>query len=204
MELFGRRNFTCDCGTTRLPATSPCVLRIDPATGVKGPVHSQQPAKGNTYNRNFHNRFCGCGEIYNAEEQKGTMFQCYGLATEQDGGCGEDWWHPECVLGLERGKVEGGKSEDTSDSTLVNSTSAPADEETDDSGPPLPSGFPPEDDFETFICYKCLDVNPWLKSYAGTPGFLDPVFKAKPLTSATATMSMENKLDSGNRGIHEE
>lgn len=40
-ELVARRNFTCDCGTSRVPATSPCTLRIDPVTGMKGPVHSQ-------------------------------------------------------------------------------------------------------------------------------------------------------------------
>lgn len=195
VELFGRRNFTCDCGTTRLPATAPCTLRIDPATGVKGPVHSQAPAEGNTYNRNFQNRFCGCGEIYNASEQKGTMFQCYGLATEQDGGCGEDWWHPECVVGL--GREVGGKEQpdEILDATLVNSASAADEDEIADSGPPLPPGFPPEDDFETFICYKCLEVNPWLKPYAGTMGFLGPVFKAAHSTCPSTSLGKESSPD---------
>ena len=129
------------------------MLRIDPATGVKGPVHSQTPAEGNTYNRNFYNRFCGCGEIYNADEEKGTMFQCYGLATEKDGGCGEDWWHPECVLGLGRGKESNANPAEVLDRTLVNSASVPDndDEETAEAGPPLPPGFPAEDHFENYI-----------------------------------------------------
>jgi E3 ubiquitin-protein ligase UBR7 len=32
--------------------------------------------------------------------QKGTMFQCLGLGTTENGGCGEDWWHPGCIVGL--------------------------------------------------------------------------------------------------------
>lgn len=167
---------------------------MNPVTGVKGSVHSQAPAEGNTYNRNFYNRFCGCGEIYNAHEQKGTMFQCYGLATEQDGGCGEDWWHPECVLGLERGKGESRLSEQPADPTFVSASAAPNDndndnEENDESGPPLPLGFPAEEDFETFICYKCINVNPWLRPYAGTKGFLAPVFKATHKAHLTTSLS---------------
>ncbi|KAL8822244.1 MAG: hypothetical protein Q9191_007017 [Dirinaria sp. TL-2023a] len=171
VELFNRRNFTCDCGTTRLPPDSPCTLRIDPATGLKGPVHSQPAAEGNTYNQNFRNRFCGCGEIYNAQEEKGTMFQCLGLATEADGGCGEDWWHPECVMGLGRG----GTKDATSQPTSETNESHAEEEEADDR--PLPPGFPDEDAFETFICYKCVDANPWIRRYAGTSGFLPPVYR---------------------------
>ena len=171
VELFNRRDFTCDCGTTRLPATSPCTLRIDPATGIRGPVRSQAPAEGNTYNQNCRNRFCACGEIYNAHEEKGTMFQCLGLAHEAEGGCGEDWWHPECVTGLGRGrtKVKTHENEDAKQETTR--------EEDVDEGQPLPPGFPGEDTFETFICYKCVEANPWIKRYAGTTGFLPLVHK---------------------------
>ncbi|EFQ98472.1 metaphase-anaphase transition protein mlo2 [Nannizzia gypsea CBS 118893] len=154
VELFTKRDFTCDCGTKRLPSTSPCTLRADPATGEKG-VHSEDPTTGNKYNQNFRNRFCGCGDTYDPAKEKGTMFQCLGIGTVENGGCGEDWWHPECLRGLPR----------------VASTDKEEDED-----PPLPPGFPDEDDFETFICYKCLDSNPWIKRYAGTPGFLPPVY----------------------------
>ena len=187
VELFNRRNFTCDCGTTRLPSTSPCTLRIDPTTGMKGPVHSQTPAGGNTYNQNSQNRFCGCKELYDAEEEKGTMFQCLGLASEKDGGCGEDWWHPECVMGLGRGwnraqtqtKQEKHAEIDGADDA--------------DSDHPLPTGFPHEDSFDTFVCYKCVDVNPWIKQYAGTAGFLPPVYQTKSEGTAKGPQEYEEE-----------
>ncbi|KAL4977697.1 putative zinc finger in N-recognin-domain-containing protein [Aspergillus desertorum] len=169
VELFNKRNFACDCGTSRIASSAPCTLRSDPDTGAKG-VRLERPHPGNRYNRNFQNKFCGCGEDYNAHEEKGTMFQCLGLGTTESGGCGEDWWHPECLIGLSRdwyrnsdkkGNTENGESEQ--------------DDDMDEA--PLPPGFPAEDDFETFICYKCVESNPWLKQYAGTPGFLPPVFK---------------------------
>ena len=170
VELFNRRNFTCDCGTTRLLATSPCTLRIDSATGMKGPVHSQAPADGNSYNQNCKNRFCGCGEVYNAEEEKGTMFQCLGLASEEDGGCGEDWWHPECVTGHGRGWAKE-KAQAKEDAIKLSSEVEDA-----DSSHLSPPDFPEEDSFDTFICYKCVGANPWIKRYAGSVGFLPPVF----------------------------
>ncbi|KAL8997980.1 MAG: hypothetical protein Q9188_006198 [Gyalolechia gomerana] len=185
VELFNRRNFTCDCGTTRLPSTSPCTLRIDPKTGVKGPVHSEPAAQENTYNQNFRNRFCGCGEIYNAHTEKGTMFQCLGLAGESEGGCGEDWWHPECVLGLgrswkqqEKAPALNGQASSPVAGTMIDENQQEVNEHEE-----LPPGFPQEDDFETFICYKCVDANPWMKQYAGSTGFLPPVLRISATSS---------------------
>ncbi|KAL4865056.1 hypothetical protein BDV12DRAFT_200518 [Aspergillus spectabilis] len=168
VELFTKRNFVCDCGTTRIASTS-CTLRIDPKTGAKG-VQSEEPHAGNHYNGNFQNRFCGCGEDYNAHEEKGTMFQCLGLGTVETGGCGEDWWHPECLISLPRDWYKNSKKENDAENGTSN-------EQDDDDEIPLPPGFPAEDDFETFLCYKCVESNPWLKKYAGTPGFLPPLFK---------------------------
>ncbi|KAL8997394.1 MAG: hypothetical protein Q9169_003325 [Polycauliona sp. 2 TL-2023] len=213
VELFNRRNFTCDCGTTRLPAASPCTLRIDPTTGIKGPVHSQPAAEGNTYNQNFRNRFCGCGELYNAHTEKGTMFQCLGLAGEKDGGCGEDWWHPECVLGLERGSTRVNKTKPLAELTHDALSSGPESnpdrpEDGDhDEEEELPPGFPAEEDFETFICYKCVEANAWIKRYASSTGFLPSVLKAdrskprepskldesEPSTGATVTITPEQE-----------
>ncbi|MCJ1391978.1 hypothetical protein MMC18_004845 [Xylographa bjoerkii] len=173
VELFNKRNFTCDCGTTRLPVTSPCMLRIDPRTGTKGPVHSQLPAQGNNYNQNFRNRFCGCGELYDPHKQKGTMYQCLGLATEAEGGCDEDWWHPECLLGLPRDwyalghNVAHGERGNSSDQSTV--ASLEPDTEQDH---PIPSGFPDEDQFEALICYKCVGTSPWVKRYANAEEFV--------------------------------
>ncbi|KAK5452420.1 hypothetical protein LTS15_007486 [Exophiala xenobiotica] len=164
VELFSRRNFVCDCGTKRLPSTSSCRLRSDPDTGNRG-VHSQEPAPNNHYNHNFQNRFCACGEEYDPETEKGTMFQCLGLGTVETGGCGEDWYHPECLLGLGR------------DWYKVAQTEQKKEDESEPPSHPVPPGFPNEDDFEHLLCYKCVDSNPWIKQYAGTPGFLKPLYR---------------------------
>ena len=181
VELFNRRNFTCDCGTTRLPSTSPCTLRIHPETGTKAPVHSQTPAPGNSYNQNFRNRFCGCGELYDPHKEKGTMFQCLGLASEADGGCGEDWWHPECIMGLERKTQE--KGAETAENGVEN-----------DEHRSLPAGFPDEDAFETFICYKCVHAHPWIKAYAGTSGFL-PAIPRRGVADKQKAAVMSEQID---------
>lgn len=55
------------------------------ATGLKGDVHDEEAVKSNRYNQNFRNRFCGCAQLYDATLEKGTMFQCLGLATEEEG-----------------------------------------------------------------------------------------------------------------------
>ena len=208
VELFNKRNFTCDCGTTRLPATAPCKLRISSETNTKGGVHSEAPDSNNKYNQNFQNHFCGCECDYDPFMQKGTMFQCLGLGTTETGGCGEDWWHPGCVVGLgpdwfeassqkgtpKKPKMDGLLSSITEVAETVveaptpdgsqnqnggtaSSTHAEEEKEDEDDDVPLPPGFPAEDDFEGFICYKCVDANPWIKKYAGASGFLAPVFR---------------------------
>ena len=103
VELFTKRNFVCDCGTSRMSNSgTPCSLRHNATTGSKGGVTGEEARQGNKYNQNFEGKFCGCGDEYDPEKEKGTMFQCLGLGTVEDGGCGEDWWHPECLLGLPR------------------------------------------------------------------------------------------------------
>ncbi|GAB7357109.1 hypothetical protein MBLNU459_g7913t1 [Dothideomycetes sp. NU459] len=166
VELFTKRSFVCDCGTSRIASSAPCALRLDPTTGEKGAVAGEAPDKDNTYNHNFAGRFCACADEYDPAKEKGTMFQCLGLGTVDQRGCAEDWWHPECIMGLPRTLPATGDGD---------AASAP---EQDDI--PLPPGFPPEDDFDHFICYKCVQANPWLKQYAGTPGFLDPVPYGRP------------------------
>ncbi|KUI55466.1 Protein mlo2 [Cytospora mali] len=185
VEIFAKRNFTCDCGTTRLPATSPCSLRLNPTTSTKGGVHSEEPAPDNKYNQNFRNRFCVCECDYDPFQQKGTMYQCLGLGTHETGGCGEDWYHPGCVMGLGSKwyeKTEGKKVQKNviSEADGLPAISEEAEATVQDGGDedeetPNPPGFPLDDDFETFICFKCVEANPWIKRYAGTPGFLLPV-----------------------------
>ncbi|KAK5048027.1 hypothetical protein LTR84_006217 [Exophiala bonariae] len=166
VELFNRRDFVCDCGTTRIQSGEPCTLRSDPSTGSRG-VSGQQASPGNHYNQNYQNRFCACGEEYDAHTEKGTMFQCLGLGTVETGGCGEDWYHPECLMGLSRDwhqaiQTQEGEKEATEEEISH----------------PVPPGFPGEEDFESLICYKCVESNPWIKQYASSPGFLKPVFKS--------------------------
>ncbi|KAI5280686.1 putative E3 ubiquitin-protein ligase ubr7, partial [Ascosphaera aggregata] len=73
----------------------------------------------------------------------------------------------------------------------ADATTRPARDDTneDDDEIPLPEGFPGEDDFEAFICYRCVDANPWLKAYAGSPGFLPPVYKLDAPTAPAEPLS---------------
>ncbi|KAI0973919.1 hypothetical protein F4678DRAFT_391450 [Xylaria arbuscula] len=196
VELFHKRNFTCDCGTTRFAPTQPCTLRINPATNTRGDVHSEQPDPNNKYNQNFRNRFCSCSEDYCAKEQKGTMFQCLGLGTHETGGCGEDWYHPGCLVGQGSRWYEKLSKQTVprpaSSTTLAPISEDPAQETGNGQQPsstetvdydedvPSPDGFPGEEDFAALLCYKCVEAYPWIKRYAGAPGFLPPVFLQKP------------------------
>ncbi|PHH77255.1 hypothetical protein CDD80_785 [Ophiocordyceps camponoti-rufipedis] len=198
VEIFLKRNFTCDCGTTRIPLTSPCTLRTNHETKTKGGVHSEEPG-ANKYNQNFRNRFCSCEGDYDPFQQKGTMFQCLGLGTPDTGGCGEDWYHPGCLVGLgpkwfekmdgyNKAKpskapanggalatiAEDGEQQEGKEMAPAGENDEQVDDEDED--PPMPPGFPGEDDFEGFLCYKCVDSNPWIKQYAGTGAFLPAVF----------------------------
>jgi len=105
----------------------------------------------------------------------------------ESGGCGEDWWHPECLLGLPREEKQANPEQVTTENEAGDGVAAIAEEAQDvtvaeqahaqdDTEPPLPAGFPEEDSFDHFICYKCVESNPWIKRYAGTAGFLPAVF----------------------------
>ncbi|OBU00790.1 hypothetical protein VE01_01216 [Pseudogymnoascus verrucosus] len=195
VELFYKRNFVCDCGTTRLPSTAPCTLRINSETGQKGGVVNEPCEEKNEYNQNFRNRFCGCECDYDAESQKGVMYQCLGLGPARNGGCGEDWYHTTCVVGLDPSWHDEAmkKKAALAESTVGNdqgSTTAIVEADGDaidiEDGMPTPPGFPHADDFAGFICYKCVEANPWIKAYAGTEGFLPPVFKRSGAPSPQA------------------
>lgn len=123
VELFTKRNFVCDCGTTRMlnVDNGACKLRLKskaeetsfrPRTGsVSGPIRRTSsslslsgldllpediPASANNYNHNFKGLFCSCNKPYNPLD--GNMIQCY-FGFE----CGEDWFHEECILGYKQG-----------------------------------------------------------------------------------------------------
>ncbi|PNY25267.1 Protein mlo2 [Tolypocladium capitatum] len=216
VEIFQKRNFTCDCGTTRIPSTSPCALRTNEQTNTKGGVHSEEPDANNKYNQNFRNRFCGCECDYDPFQQKGTMFQCLGLGTQDIGGCGEDWYHPGCLVGMGPQwfeKMDGHEAKQPNGATNGHALAAivegneeqqegqdTAEQAVDDEDePPMPPGFPEEDDFEGFLCHKCVEANPWIKRYAGTSGFLPAVFleqaESAPKPKADETTSKKRKAD---------
>ena len=152
------------------------------------------------------------------------MFQCLGLGTAETNGCGEDWWHPGCVVGLgpdwfdtmsqgvssRKTKTSGllepitevtesavddssaiAKEGQANEPNIPTETAEPTDDDDDDQ--PLPPGFPNEDDFEGFICYKCVDANPWIKRYAATPGFLAPVFRRSSAPSPERGIAQKSK-----------
>jgi E3 ubiquitin-protein ligase UBR7 len=108
------------------------------------------------------------------------MFQCLGLGTVADGGCGEDWYHPECIMGLQRKHVPADEPIVEAASVEPVSNGANGDERHDEEDDGLPPSFPKEDDFEHFLCYKCVDAFPWIKRYAGADGFLLPVPHSQP------------------------
>jgi E3 ubiquitin-protein ligase UBR7 len=206
VELFNKRNFVCDCGTTRLPSTSPCRLRLNSVSNLKGGLASEPAEPNNKYNQNFRNRFCGCECDYDPHQQKGTMFQCLGLGTVEEGGCGEDWYHPGCIVGLGPNWYENqpptkkayiGNALETImevSSAVVEGHEHETDNHVEDDNDDVPPpGFPNEDEFEGFICYKCVNANPWIKRYASTKGFLEPVFKRS--TAPSPETETETELD---------
>lgn len=121
------------------------------------------------------------------------MFQCLGLGTVETGGCGEDWWHPQCLMGLPKDWHASNESAKSNLEQEVNVVSIEdAQEEADDI--PAPPGFPNEDDFEAMICYKCVQSNPWIKQYAGTAGFLPAVFKQNSTSSAATDVQSATRV----------
>ncbi|KAI4734210.1 zf-UBR-domain-containing protein [Aureobasidium sp. EXF-12298] len=194
VELFTKRNFVCDCGTTRVPSSAPCTLRIDESTTQKGNVTGETPDENNKYNHNFSGRFCACGEQYDPEKEKGTMFQCLGLGTVEDGGCGEDWWHPECLMGLPRPQSSDAlnKEEVMRPTQDGEATVQPTEGHEDVDEAPLPPGFPAEDDFDHLICYKCVGSFPWIKQYAGQEGFLGPIYHKPSSENVTLEETTED------------
>jgi len=64
-----------------------------------------------------------------------------------------------------------------------------------------PEGFPTEE-FEHFICWLCVEKNPWLGRYAGTPGFLGAVYKQGfPLQANSDIQSSDGKKTANGTGV---
>lgn len=170
VELFTKRNFSCDCGTTRMSSFGGCNLR-------KNFDKLDEPSKTNRYGHNFEGRFCWCDSVYNAQTERGTMFQCcLGDA------CGWDWFHEECILGLERQSpnmaqitsktypqgvnvlesLEPASSANVlrpeEENDGLEQTGSGDDDEVDGENDTL-EGLPNQDEFTGFICWQCVLKN---------------------------------------------
>ncbi|KAJ3252756.1 hypothetical protein HDU77_004933 [Chytriomyces hyalinus] len=80
VELFERRNFTCDCGTRK--AIVKCCLQKSSIGEVN---------ELNTYDDTFKGIFCYCKELYDYEKEavaNSVMLQCCLC---------EDWFHDRCI-----------------------------------------------------------------------------------------------------------
>lgn len=100
VELFTKRNRTCDCGTDRV--SGPCVVRYplwSKRDGDWDDYDPDIPDSSNKYGNNYNGLFCDCKQKYNPMEDS-NMLQCiFG------GACDEDWYHEECILGLRPGVI---------------------------------------------------------------------------------------------------
>lgn len=86
VELFTKRNFSCDCGTERVKSDKLyCSLRENKIPDI--------PDYSNRYGQNYKGLFCDCHQKYNPDS-KSIMIQCQ-LGIE----CNEDWYHDHCILG---------------------------------------------------------------------------------------------------------
>jgi len=75
-------------------------------------------------------------------------------------------------------------------------------EEDDDDDDEKPAGFPQEE-FEHFICWACVEKNPWLKRYSGTPGFLLGAYR-KDTTSNDPNIELTTQTKAINGNAIEE
>lgn len=90
VELFDKRDFSCDCGTERQKTSvfKPCTLRKNTTPDIAD--------LSNRYGQNFKGKFCSCHTEYDPNSTS-TMVQCI-LGLE----CNEDWYHDYCILGLDK------------------------------------------------------------------------------------------------------
>lgn len=173
VELFTKRNRTCDCGTTKVDG--PCYVRYPKWSNLDVNDYSPDiPDSSNKYGHNFEGRFCDCDVPYNPLTDS-NMIQCtLGVA------CDEDWYHEECIMGytpktfcrrpnnsgvdILKDLADPGMDaeSDAKSKTLNKEGDKASDDERDDDLLPL-EGFPSLDSFETIICWKCYKQCPEVK-----------------------------------------
>lgn len=173
VELFTKRNRTCDCGTTRVDG--PCFVRYPKWNNLDVKDYSPDiPDSSNKYSHNFEGRFCECDMPYNPLSDS-NMIQCtLGVA------CDEDWYHEECIMGytpttVDRRPTGNGVDKlndldepgmdaesDLRNKTVEKNESTISDDEISGNLLPL-EGFPSLETFETIICWKCYNKCPEVK-----------------------------------------
>lgn len=148
-------------------------------------VKGEEPAPANHYCHNYEGRFCACDTLYDANKEKGTMFQCL-----LGDACNEDWFHDSCIMGEEPLSPVANEEK---------KIGADGEEEDGEGEPPKYPGFPGEDEFEHFICWMCVEKNPWLKRYANAPGFLKAIIRnKKDLGREDKSMELTEKSEGEN------
>lgn len=141
VELFTKRNFTCDCGTERDDRITEadhirCEIRKNTADDI--------PAQDNKYGHNFDGVFCECAQEYDPDSPA-VMLQCV-MGLE----CDEDWYHDYCIMGVpentatredEKPNLDHKADEETETESVVERTL---------------DGFPNLESFDSFICWNCV------------------------------------------------
>ena len=174
VELFTKRSFLCDCGTTRMAKTpnGACNLRradrnsVGSLSGLGSRLSSHVelpaediPSNSNVYNQNFHGNFCGCKQPYDPANETGNMLQCYfGYV------CGEDWFHDRCIMGLQPDAqlkkqlyaVVQGTENEASHAEEISLGDDESDEEDYSGTTDKLKYFPRLKLFDEFICWQCV------------------------------------------------
>lgn len=164
VELFNKRNFRCDCGTPNIYRNKK-PNNMGNATSVSGelsyptgavPCTLRKPGfdpqnDANRYNHNFEGSFCYCekGQVYDAEKEEETMFQCIVC---------EEWLHESCTSLRPSARSSPVKVEAAIASTMS------------ETEPPLID----HDLFDLMICDACVRKpgHEVLRSYAGSAGWI--------------------------------
>lgn len=102
VELFTKRNFTCDCGTDRDEKQDTNEFRCQLRKNREPDVASLQ----NVYGHNFCGLFCSCNEEYDPDASA-VMLQCV-LGAE----CNEDWYHDYCIVGKRKPETKSKSDEE--------------------------------------------------------------------------------------------
>ncbi|KAF8545314.1 hypothetical protein BDD12DRAFT_721806, partial [Trichophaea hybrida] len=167
VEIFDKRGVRCDCGTGKLPGVR-CEIRKAIDEQVEGEY---------AYNQNYWGRFCTCEILYEPEKEVGMMHQCM-LGDV----CQEDWFHDSCMVGqpppmytTEEHKQEATKDENKGKEHQQEESRAAS------------LGFPKG--FGHIICWRCVDANPWIRRFAGYPGFFALARKDATITSVAVGAS---------------